>query len=105
MEAVNLRLGRTLRAWRRKRGLKISSMAAELGVSTATWAYWESGAKFPAAKHLNLLSQYLGIPVCRLFCCATGKCGDCTTPDRSSRPRHSTKSGMGKVADYPILPP
>jgi len=68
MEALTDVLARTLRNWRKRNGLKIKAAADELGVSPATWGHWETGARFPAAKHLSLLSLYLGIPTCQLIC-------------------------------------
>jgi transcriptional regulator with XRE-family HTH domain len=77
MEPACERLSRTLRAWRKKKGLKIAAAAAELGVSPSTWGHWETGKKFPAAKHLTLLALYIRVPVCQLLCSGDSNCNDC----------------------------
>lgn len=63
-------LAERLRAWRKQRGVPLKTVAQELGVSTATWGHWETGARFPSEGFINLLARYLGMPVCHLFSCA-----------------------------------
>lgn len=67
MELASKNLSGTLRMWRERKGIKMESAASELGVATATWAHWEAGRRFPAAKHLTCLSQLLRLPICRLL--------------------------------------
>jgi transcriptional regulator with XRE-family HTH domain len=61
-------LAHMLRAWRRQQQKKISAVASDLGVSTAAWAHWETGARFPGGKKLLQLSAYTGIPLPELIC-------------------------------------
>jgi transcriptional regulator with XRE-family HTH domain len=63
-----------LQTWRKKKGLKIQAAAAEAGVSPATWGHWETGARFPAPKHLTRLARCLRVPVCRLLCADSENC-------------------------------
>ncbi len=77
-------LARSLRRWRRGRGIPLKRMAAELGFSMATIHAWEQGRRFPAGRHLDLLSAYTGIPVCAFFYPGRNPC-DCAA--RLTRPR------------------
>jgi len=97
---IRKRLGQTLRAWRKVRQLKISSAAAEFGVSCATWGSWETGKKFPSAIHLDLLSEYLGITACQLFRDDPVNCQRCKDSANTSKRdmRHSTNSRKDKLA-------
>jgi transcriptional regulator with XRE-family HTH domain len=61
-------LAHMLRAWRQQQQKKISAVAWDLGVSTAAWAHWETGARFPGGKRLLQLSAYTGIPLPELIC-------------------------------------
>jgi transcriptional regulator with XRE-family HTH domain len=65
-------LAHMLRAWRRQQQKKISAVASDLGVSTAAWAHWETGARFPGGKKLLQLSAYTGIPLPELICPGLG---------------------------------
>ena len=67
-------LPEVLAAWRRGRGLKIASAAAELGVSPAAWGHWEKGSRFPNANNLALLSAYTGLPLLALLCVHYPRC-------------------------------
>ena len=67
-------LGANLRRWREERDVPLKQVAAELGVSMAVVSAWERGVRFPAGSHLDSLSDYTGIPVCLLFCCAKSEC-------------------------------
>jgi len=68
MDEVSRNFAAVLHRWRKEGGLKESVAAEELGVSSATWGHWETGARFPSAKHLCALSVYTGIPVQHFFC-------------------------------------
>jgi DNA-binding transcriptional regulator YiaG len=61
-------LGIRLKDWRLRESLKISVVAAQLGVSTATWGHWETGEHLPSGDLLLALEQLTGMPLCVLFC-------------------------------------
>ena len=67
-------LAGTLKGWRLKQRFFLKEMAADLGVSVSTVEGWESGHRFPSGSHLTRLSDYTGLPVCKLFCVKTGDC-------------------------------
>jgi transcriptional regulator with XRE-family HTH domain len=77
MEQVSKNLAKTLQLWREKKRKKMEAAAKELGVATATWGHWEAGRRFPGLHHLSCLSQYIGVPVCRLICCKSELCENC----------------------------
>jgi len=73
--------------WREKNGLKTEAAAAEMGVSTAAWGHWETGARFPQGKELIKLSSYTGLPVHMLLCPHAESCPHCDkTPRELSLP-------------------
>jgi len=57
-----------LRKWRQEKQLKIETAAADVGVSTAAWGHWETGARFPMGRELLRLSTHTGIPLHALIC-------------------------------------
>jgi len=61
-------LAQSLREWRKKTGWPLKKVAAEFGVTEATWSRWESGDRFPEHEFIHLLSDFVQIPVCRFFC-------------------------------------
>jgi len=74
MDGVSENFATLLRQWREERGIKESVAAQELGVSTATWGHWETGARFPTAKNLLALSLYTETPIQHLFCPNRHRC-------------------------------
>ena len=74
MEGFSGNFAVLLRQWRKERGVKESVAAKELGVSTATWGHWETGARFPSAKNLLALSRYTKIPIEHFFCTNRHRC-------------------------------
>ena len=85
-ETAQTLLSRNLSQWRREHGLLLKQMAPDLGVSVPTLDAWERGRRFPTGEHLTVLSGYMGVPVCRLFCFPPGGCSlgstDGVTPSR-----------------------
>ena len=67
------------RNWRLKENIPLKQIATDLGVSIATVNSWESGKRFPTGRHFEILSDYTGVPPCRLFCAMAAKCvpADC----------------------------
>lgn len=61
-------LGKRLKWWRNKEGLKIAAAAGNLGVSTATWGHWETGHTFPSGEMLLDLCELTGLPLQLLLC-------------------------------------
>jgi transcriptional regulator with XRE-family HTH domain len=61
-------LGRRLRHWRSLEQRKISEVALQIGVSTATWGHWETGEHLPGGDMLLSLSKLTGMPIHMLFC-------------------------------------
>lgn len=61
-------LGKRLKWWRQKEGLKIAAAAHDLGVSTATWGHWETGHTFPSGEMLFDLCGLTGLPLQLLVC-------------------------------------
>ena len=60
--------------WRQKNNLLLKKVAADLGLSLSTINLWEQGKRFPTGPHLQKLTEYTGMPPCRLFCVAADKC-------------------------------
>lgn len=60
--------GEALRTWRKKKGIPLKAVAADVCVSIETVSAWETGIRFPTPENLDKLSQYTGMPVCRFFC-------------------------------------
>ncbi len=66
--STRIALGARLKHWRQQKDLKISGVAAALGVSTATWGHWETGARLPSGDLLLALEALTGQPLHVLFC-------------------------------------
>ena len=62
------KFGWGLRSWRNQKGIPLKAIAFDLDVSIETVSAWERGDQFPTPEHLDKLSRYTGIPVCRFFC-------------------------------------
>jgi transcriptional regulator with XRE-family HTH domain len=62
------------RNWRLKSDIPLKKIATDLGVSIATVNSWESGKRFPTGRHFEMLTDYTGVPPCRLFCVMADKC-------------------------------
>ena len=62
------------RNWREKHNFPLKQIAIELGVSIATVQAWESGQRFPTARHFEMIAEYTQVPPCRLFCFMSDKC-------------------------------
>jgi transcriptional regulator with XRE-family HTH domain len=60
--------------WRRKNKIPLKQVAADLGVSVNTVSLWELGKRFPSKRHLEMLTDYTGLPPCKLFCVMADKC-------------------------------
>ena len=60
--------------WRLKGNIPLRQIAKDVGVSIATVNSWESGKRFPTGRRLEMLSNYTGVPPCRLFCVLADKC-------------------------------
>ena len=67
------------RNWRLRENIPLKQVAKDLGVSIATVNTWESGRCFPTGHHFEMLTDYTGVPPCRLFCVMADKCvpADC----------------------------
>ena len=48
--------------WRKKNGVKLREVAAELDLSVSIVSEWAHGRRFPNVDHFYALSQYTGIP-------------------------------------------
>ena len=44
-----------------------------MGISAATVSLWESGKRFLTGCHFEMLTDYTGVPPCRLFCVMADK--------------------------------
>jgi len=66
--------------WRRKNRLPLKQVAADLGLSVNTIDLWETGKRFPTGRHLEMLTEYTGVPPCRLFCAMADKCVPAACP-------------------------
>jgi len=62
------------RNWRSKSQIPLKRIATDLGVSVATVNSWELGKRFPGGRHFEMLTDYTGLPPCRLFCVLSDKC-------------------------------
>jgi transcriptional regulator with XRE-family HTH domain len=62
------------RNWRVKQNVPLKKIAADLGISIATVSAWELGKRFPTGRHFEMLTNYAGVPPCRLFCVMADKC-------------------------------
>ena len=65
--------------WRRKNNIPLKKVARDLGLSVATINSWELGKRFPTGYNFEMLTNYTGLPPCRLFCVMADKCvpADC----------------------------
>jgi transcriptional regulator with XRE-family HTH domain len=61
-------------AWRRKNNIPLKKIAKDLGLSVATINSWELGRRFPTGYNFEMLTNYTGLPPCRLFCVMADKC-------------------------------
>jgi transcriptional regulator with XRE-family HTH domain len=61
-------------AWRQKNNIPLKKIAGDLGVSVATINSWELGKRFPTGYNFEMLTNYTGLPPCRLFCVMADKC-------------------------------
>jgi len=75
----SLPFGPLLNHWRVKDqgNPPIKKVAADFGVTPATWSRWETGDRFPAPKLIQRLADFLGIPPCRFFCGPDWHCPRC----------------------------
>ena len=71
---IRASFGVAFKNWREKNHLSLKEIAAELGVSIATIHAWESAKRFPSGDNLEILSNYMNTPPCRLFCVLADKC-------------------------------
>ena len=62
------------KTWRIKHDLPLKQVAKDLGLSVATINSWELGKRFPAGSNFEMLSNYTGLPPCKLFCIMADKC-------------------------------
>jgi transcriptional regulator with XRE-family HTH domain len=60
--------------WRRKNNIPLKKIARDLGVSVATINSWELGKRFPTGYNFEMLTDYTGLPPCKLFCVMAEKC-------------------------------
>ena len=60
--------------WRQKNNLPLKKVAKDLGLSVATINSWELGKRFPTGYNFEMLTDYTGLPPCRLFCVMADKC-------------------------------
>ena len=60
--------------WRRKNNIPLKKIAKDLGLSVATINSWELGKRFPTGYNFEMLTNYAGLPPCRLFCVMADKC-------------------------------
>jgi DNA-binding XRE family transcriptional regulator len=67
------------RNWREKHRMPLKQIALELDISIATVQAWESGQRFPAVRHFEMIVAFTGLPPCRLLCAMSDKCvpSDC----------------------------
>jgi transcriptional regulator with XRE-family HTH domain len=61
-------LAANLRRWRSVRKLPLKHVARDLGIAVSTWSQWETGKRFPPDDLLDLLANYMRVPVCHLLC-------------------------------------
>ena len=86
-------LAQRLRQWRKdkRHGLKV--IVADLQVSASSWNAWENGTRFPNGENLVAISEYTGIPICRLFCRHyPNTCADCRDTASSSVAKRQTST-------------
>lgn len=59
-----IELAEELIAERKRRGLSISKLAPQIGVSKSTLSYWELGSRRPSLEHAILWANSLGYRLC-----------------------------------------
>lgn len=64
------------RSWIRNSEETHKTIADEIGVSPATLSAWINGHRFPNVDNLQAISDYTGIPLCRILCEKTD-CEEC----------------------------
>ena len=62
------------RNWRLKNNVPLKKIAGDLGLAVSTVNSWESGKRFPTGRHFEMLTDYTGMPPCKLFCIMADKC-------------------------------
>jgi transcriptional regulator with XRE-family HTH domain len=62
------------RNWRLKSNIPLKQVAHDLGLSVATIDSWELGKRFPSGHNFERLTDYTGLPPCKLFCVMAEKC-------------------------------
>ena len=62
------------RNWRLEQKIPLKVLASDLGVDISTISNWELGKRFPTGRHFEMLTDYTGLPPCRLFCVMAAKC-------------------------------
>jgi len=92
-------LGARLKWWRTQQGLTIENVAADLGVSTATWGHWETGHTFPSGDMLLNLSQMTALPLQLLFCPHLEAC-----PFHQPRQQYLADASCPECEENPPLP-
>ncbi len=55
--------GKRLRDWRKEQGYPLKHIAQDLGVSVSVVSQWERGLRFPSARNLDRLADYMGMSV------------------------------------------
>jgi transcriptional regulator with XRE-family HTH domain len=88
-------LARALRDWRAQNGFPLKKVAAEFGVTEATWSRWESGDRFPTHAVIQPLANFVKLPVCRFFCTVEPRCPQCLA---------QAAPVFGQPAGGPVLP-
>ena len=59
--------GDRLREWRKEQGFPLKHVAQDLGVSVSVVSQWERGLRFPSARNLDRLADYMRITVGELL--------------------------------------
>jgi transcriptional regulator with XRE-family HTH domain len=67
-------LAHHLASWRKRRGISLKIMAAEIGVAVSSLNGWETGKSLPSCDNLIALARYTGIQPCRLICDPSESC-------------------------------
>jgi len=76
---IRASFARAFSTWRQKSNIPLKKIAGDLGLSVATINSWELGKRFPTGYNFEMLTNYTGLPPCRLFCVMADKCvpADC----------------------------
>lgn len=67
-QTAHLVMGQVMREWRLSQGLPLKTVAKDLKVSISVVSQWERAHRFPSMQNLLAISDYINIPVSRLFC-------------------------------------